>query len=177
MDNTPQNAFNFSSVVNGNIPTSTNPSYNLWRSSEDLNQSNIKGESSTKCANRLIVVLTTMLLFTTLASAALSVIAYRQVTAEHSQILSQLDQTNTMKFCTVQMLTQMDIGTICRNEIQLHCGPGEWKQVASLNMSDPSQQCPSAWREYNTNGVRACGRPVGTSGCWATTYSTGTIDL
>ena len=31
-------------------------------------------------------------------------------------------------------------------------------------MSDPSQQCPSAWREYNTNQFRACGRPVSTVG-------------
>ena len=53
------------------------------------------------------------------------------------------------------------------------CGPGEWHRVASLNMSDPSQQCPSAWREYNTSGVRACGiRPPGTSiqTCLATSY-------
>ena len=27
-------------------------------------------------------------------------------------------------------------------------------------MTDPSQQCPSAWREYNTNQFRACGRPL-----------------
>ena len=34
--------------------------------------------------------------------------------------------------------------------------------VAHLDMTDPSQQCPSAWREYNTklNQFRACGRPV-----------------
>ena len=30
------------------------------------------------------------------------------------------------------------------------CGEGEWYQVANLNMSDSSQQCPSAWREYTT---------------------------
>ena len=41
------------------------------------------------------------------------------------------------------------------------CGDGLWYQVANLNMTDPSQQCPNAWREYNTSsGVRACGRPV-----------------
>ena len=40
-----------------------------------------------------------------------------------------------------------------------NCGPGLWQRVAFLNMSDPSQQCPSAWREYSANGVRACGRP------------------
>ena len=37
-----------------------------------------------------------------------------------------------------------------------NCGPGPWVQVAYLNMSDPSQQCPSSWREYNTSGVRSC---------------------
>ena len=40
------------------------------------------------------------------------------------------------------------------------CGEGMWYRIAYLNMTDPSQQCPSAWREYNTNQFRACGRPV-----------------
>ena len=44
------------------------------------------------------------------------------------------------------------------------CGDGLWLQVAYLNMIDPSQQCPPAWREYNTSGVRACGRPVSQNG-------------
>ena len=53
------------------------------------------------------------------------------------------------------------------------CGDGLWVRVAHLNMSDPSQQCPSAWREYNTSGIRACGRPVTSNGsCPSTTYST-----
>ena len=59
-------------------------------------------------------------------------------------------------------------------QLQLYCGPGEWHQVAYLNMSDPTQQCPSAraWREYNTGGVRACGRPrTNGASCAATTYS------
>ena len=41
----------------------------------------------------------------------------------------------------------------------LNCGSGEWYRVAHLNMSNSSQQCPSAWREYNTSGVRGCRRP------------------
>ena len=45
------------------------------------------------------------------------------------------------------------------------CGPGEWYRVAYLNMSDPTQTCPSPWREYSANGVRACGRSV--SGCYS----------
>ena len=44
------------------------------------------------------------------------------------------------------------------------CGDGLWYRVAHLNMTDPSQQCPPAWREYNTSGVRACGRPASNGG-------------
>ena len=65
------------------------------------------------------------------------------------------------------------INTPNRDIMSSNCGPGQWYQMAHLNMSDPSQQCPSAWREYNTNGVRACGRPTTSSGsCPATFYTT-----
>ena len=37
------------------------------------------------------------------------------------------------------------------------CSLGQWTRVAYLNMSDPVQQCPSSWRLYSANGVRACG--------------------
>ena len=54
------------------------------------------------------------------------------------------------------------------------CGDGLWYRVAYLNMSDPSQQYPPAWREYDTSRVRACGRPVISEGsCPATVYSIG----
>ena len=51
------------------------------------------------------------------------------------------------------------------------CGNGLWYQVAYLNMTDPSQQCPPSWSEYNTSGVRACGRPASSGeSCPATLY-------
>ena len=54
-----------------------------------------------------------------------------------------------------------------------NCGPGEWFQVASLNMSDPSQQCPSSWMLYSTSGVRGCGISNTSSGsCPGTSYAT-----
>ena len=56
----------------------------------------------------------------------------------------------------------------------LNCGSGLWYRVAHLNMSNSSQQCPSAWRENSTDGVRTCGRPLSNSGsCLATLYPTG----
>ena len=54
------------------------------------------------------------------------------------------------------------------------CGDGLWYRVAYLNMTDPSQQCPSSWRLYNDSGVRACGGPVTSeASCAATSYPTG----
>ena len=56
---------------------------------------------------------------------------------------------------------------------QLHCGPGPWYRVAYMNMSNPTEQCPSTWKEYNGNRARACGRPASSSGsCPATPYFT-----
>ena len=52
------------------------------------------------------------------------------------------------------------------------CGPGNWRRVAYINMTDSSQQCPSAWREYSTP-VRSCGRPVTSSAsCPSTIFET-----
>ena len=110
-----------------------------------------------------------------------------------SQISTELDEINADLRILNQfaMLSQTNISQILVNfsalrgnvtsvetqipdlRLQLYCGPGEWRQVAYLNMSDPTQQCPSAWREYNTGGVRACGRPDTNGGsCETTIYPT-----
>ena len=51
-------------------------------------------------------------------------------------------------------------------------GEGGWTRVAYLNMSDPSQQCPTEFRLYDESGVRACGRQITTVGCDSITFST-----
>ena len=60
------------------------------------------------------------------------------------------------------------------------CGGGLWKMVASLNMSDPLQQCPSGWREYPYNqsvSVRSCGRQIGSRiDCIATPIKTDSFE-
>ena len=54
------------------------------------------------------------------------------------------------------------------------CGPGLWTRIAYLNMSDPSQHCPSNWNKSDTNGVRVCGRPSASRDmCHGTFYSSG----
>ena len=74
---------------------------------------------------------------------------------------------------------------IARNEIKnatrdllqelpgyFYCGGSTgWRRVVYLNMSDPSQHCPSAWREITTPH-RTCGRRSGFN-CEGVTYSTG----
>ena len=53
------------------------------------------------------------------------------------------------------------------------CGGSGWRRVAYLNMSDPSQQCPSVWQEITTPH-RVCGRrSIIGGGCEGLTYSTG----
>ena len=57
-------------------------------------------------------------------------------------------------------------------------GSTGWRRVAYLNMSDPSQQCPSAWQEITTPH-RVCRRTsistqrANTAGCDGVTYTTG----
>ena len=51
-------------------------------------------------------------------------------------------------------------------------GSTGWKRVAFLNMSDPTQQCPSVWQEITTPH-RVCGRRSTSASCEGLTYSTG----
>ena len=51
-------------------------------------------------------------------------------------------------------------------------GSTGWRRVAYLNMSDPSQHCPSVWQEITTPH-RVCGRRSTSASCEGLTYSTG----
>ena len=83
--------------------------------------------------------------------------AYSNITSLQSQVISLVIYVKTQG------------GNL---QLQVYCGPGEWRQVAYLNMRDPTQQCPSAWRLYNISGFRACGRPNASEGSYAAaTYS------
>ena len=50
-------------------------------------------------------------------------------------------------------------------------GSTGWRRVAYLNMSNPSQHCPSAWMKITTPH-RVCGRRSTSSSCEGLTYST-----
>ena len=50
----------------------------------------------------------------------------------------------------------------------LLCGSGGgWTRLAYLDMSDATQNCPSGFKQYQSGGARACGRPNGGPGCTA----------
>ena len=89
---------------------------------------------------------------------------------QHQQLLSST-QDNISQVVVNLNTVKSDLSSLL-SQMQLYCGAGLWYRVAFLNMSDPSQQCPSAWRLVTTNGVRACGRPVSSeSSCNGTRYS------
>ena len=109
------------------------------------------------------ILLVVVLAATTLAAIVFSALSYR-LSRANKEFLTEFQHDKSIQ----KKLTSL--------QIQLHCGAGQWHRIAFLNMSDPSQQCPSAWREYNTSGVRACGRPYSTEGsCSSSTYATDSI--
>ena len=53
------------------------------------------------------------------------------------------------------------------------CGGPAWTLAASLDMTDPTQNCPSAWDERTESGKRVCFRqPSSSAGCDSVTFST-----
>ena len=67
--------------------------------------------------------------------------------------------------------------------VRVYCGVGRacgcnstgwWTRVAYLNMTDPSQQCPSAWSQRSSNSKprRLCRMTRSGRGCESVTYST-----
>ena len=54
-------------------------------------------------------------------------------------------------------LAYCHMGELCGTE-------GGWTRLAYLDMSDSTQKCPAGFRQYELNGVRACGRPTNDGG-------------
>ena len=77
---------------------------------------------------------------------------------EHAAIREQI---------TEQVLSLLNISS----ESQPPCacgGPGQWTRIAHLDMSDPSQQCPSNW-SLTTMPIRGCHSP-GSPFCGSAIY-------
>ena len=51
------------------------------------------------------------------------------------------------------------------------CGSEGWMRIAYLNMSDSTEECPAGFKQYQSGGVRACGRQSSSSGCQSVKFS------
>ena len=80
---------------------------------------------------------------------------------------------NEVRNDTRSLLRESVVPLLQANSSEHPCGGSGWRRVAYLNMSDPSQHCPSVWREITTPH-RVCGRNSTSGyGCAGLTYSTG----
>ena len=112
--------------------------------------------------------------------AKVAVVAHNSVApkvttgARHGTCPSQIDrdaaQQNLQSAVSSIILQRFGNGGV-----GARCGSGLWYRVAYLNMTDPTQQCPAALREYSANGVRACGRPssLGLFSCSSLNFTSG----
>ena len=89
-------------------------------------------------------------------------------------------QNASVLFNSIQPVSCKDIKTVLPNSPtgyyhvnsrNIYCNMGElcgtgggWTRLAYLDMSDPTKNCPTGFRLYQSGGVRACGRPVSSGG-------------
>ena len=79
---------------------------------------------------------------------------------------------NEVKNATQRLLRESVVPLLQPNQTFSCSGSTGWRRVAYLNMSDPSQQCPSVWQEYTTP-FRVCGRRSSVASCEGLIYTTG----
>lgn len=71
---------------------------------------------------------------------------------------------STSGYYNIELTNGSTINVYCDME-GVNCdGEGGWMRLAYLNMSDPTEQCPSGFRLYEESDIRACGRQSG-PGC------------
>ena len=72
---------------------------------------------------------------------------------------SQLeDARNKISQHVAEILPKI-VAQLLNNYTVPECGGSGWRRVAYLDMTDPDQTCPDAWRPYEQDPtIRACGR-------------------
>ena len=96
-----------------------------------------------------------------------------------SQTCTSMEQErvrNEVKNATRTLIRESVVPLLQANQTQpptgYSCGGSTgWRRLAYLNMSDPSQQCPSVWQEITTPH-RVCGRTSSSGGCQGLNYTT-----
>ena len=80
---------------------------------------------------------------------------------------------NEVDIATLRLL-QESVVPLLQPSQTFSCGGSGWRRVAYFNMSDPSQYCPSVWRQYTTP-FRVCGKRSSSVGCEGVNYTTGSV--
>ena len=101
-------------------------------------------------------------------------ISYPALQGEGNQTCSSKELRNNVYIGTRSLLQESVaplLQTVRQNFI---CGgsPG-WRRIAYLNMSNPSQHCPSVWQEIPFNRQRVCGKRSSAPSCEGVNYTTG----
>ena len=121
----------------------------------------------------VVTVFSVSLFMVVMHTATLAVLDPVVISGTTGACLSQEMRDAIMQNITASVQATLEANPSNYNTL-FNCGPGTWDCVAYLNMSDLSQQCPTAWREDNSTGIRFCRRPHPYNhGCLGTFYNTG----
>ena len=98
-----------------------------------------------------------------------------QTQANPAASCSEIPTSWSSKYYWVRSSNGTAVQVYC--DTQRMCGCSNttgWTRVASLNTSDPSQQCPGEWilQTYSLEPRRLCGRGSSGVGCFSAVYST-----
>ena len=112
--------------------------------------------------------------------------------AKNNEILLAVNQLSALQYFSLHPASCRDINHILpnspsgyydvNNDESIYCNMGElcgekggWTRLGYLNMSDPTQDCPSDFEEMTNDTIRACRRNEISSGCSSVTLSTNDI--
>jgi len=98
----------------------------------------------------------------------------RRCPATNCSSLHELDPTLPSGYYWVTNSSGSAIRVLCDMTREGCNGTRGWTRVAFLNTSDPTQQCPSGWREI-TSPRRTCGRSTDVTGCDSAIFNTSGI--
>ena len=97
---------------------------------------------------------------------------YPALQGDGNQTCSSEELRNGVYDATRSLLQQSVVPLLQTTNQNFICGGSGWRRVAYLNMSNPSQQCPSVWQEITTP-YRVCGKRSASPSCEGLNYTTG----
>ena len=97
----------------------------------------------------------------------------QEIPASSCLEVSQCNPQLPSEYYWIRSANGSAVQVYCDMTRECKCGSasvGGWSRVAYLNTTDPTHQCPPAWRERTDTAVRTCGRTDG-SFCSSVTFN------